>query len=147
MKIRYIFMILLSAVGVAACQTTPTDKELSKISYANLSPQVVKLSESTTKCALAMLVLNTESYSSIDEVYFNNGDTYGELMSALDDEAKQKLIQSVGLSANKYAALHYEGAIFPVMLEYVFEGGCNHLYFSDGFRSKYSGVIESLENL
>lgn len=140
-------MILLCAFGVAACQTTPTDKESTKVSYANLPPQIVELSESTTKCALAMLVLNTESYSSINEVYFNNGDTYGELMSALDDEAKQKLIESVGLRANKYAALHYEGAIFPLMLEYVFGGGCNHLYFSDGFRSKYSGLIESLENL
>lgn len=140
-------MILLCVFGAAACQTTAVNHASSKISYADLTPQARQLAESTTKCALAMLVLNSENYSSINEVYFDSGDTYGELMSVLDDGAQKKLIGNVALRANKYAALHYDGVVFPVMLEYVFDQGCNYLYFSSDFNVKYSDLIETLGKL
>ncbi|WP_427981686.1 hypothetical protein, partial [Agarivorans sp.] len=104
-------------------------------------------SESTTKCALAMQVLDNKNYDSIDEVYFNNGDTYGELMSALNESSKQQLLDNVAIRVSKYAALHYDGNIVPVLFEYVFSKECNNLYFSDSFKKKHSNLIDALNSL
>lgn len=92
-----------------------------------------------------MKVLDSEDYKSIDEVYFNDGSTYGELMSALDEPSKNKLLEIVSVRVDRYAALHYKGDVVPVMFEYVFSRECEFLYFSDGFKSKYSDLIKSLD--
>ncbi|MDF4588311.1 hypothetical protein P3439_24090 [Vibrio parahaemolyticus] len=142
-----VFAILFCVLGSTACQTTKVESAPSKIAYEDLSPELRQLSESATKCALAMRVVNSESYSSIEDVYFNNGDTYGELVSELDDSAKQRLLDNVVKRATKYAALHYSGDIAPVMLEYTFSQECNYLYFSEAFNQKHSELLEALRSL
>ena len=137
--------ILSFVLGAFGCQTTTATQATIKLDYDALNTEVVDLASTSTKCALAMLVLDNESYSSIDDVYFDIGDTYGELMAPLTDGAKKKILDNVAIRANKYSKLHYDGETFPVMLEYTFSQECNHLYFSDNFKSKYSEIIEPLK--
>ncbi len=147
MKLNRELAILISALTLSGCQATTTQQQPRLISYNDLTPELREWTLQITKCALAMVVTLPESYNSMDDVYFHNGDTYGDITSRLSPSTKKNFLDEVSLRAEKYSNLHDDGNIAPVMLEYVFSDDCRILYFPDSFNNKYSNLIDQLNQL